>query len=268
MIWPSCCRAGVVPKTHVVRAFDLEEAPRAAELRPVHVVEQVVLDEDVVGLLAELVVVAPEDVEHRPTRAGRCCCRKTTRCTTVAGLPPYWLRGVKRIEAVLRRRPVVLEDVALDEHVLRVLQLEEVLDRPGAALPLQRLRQVVAHEAHAGGHEVGDARVRSAQHEVLAGPHQVVVLDVERPGPVPAGDRLRVLARVLEAGDVAVDDARLRAVEGHAAPHADVSGTFMKMRSSTISRGAWSIEVCALPTRRARAPRTGCAWRGTRRARR
>src|SRR4029077_3962018 len=52
-------------------------------------------------------------------------------------------------EPVLGVRPVVLEDVALDEYSPRVLQLEQVLDGPGDAFefvsatpPGERLRHV------------------------------------------------------------------------------------------------------------------------------
>ena len=75
--------------------------------------------------------------------------------------------GEQDREAVLRVRPVVLEQVALDEHAARVLQLEQVLDGPRRArvgrvahLPGQRLREVVAPDLDVGGHQPGDRRDR------------------------------------------------------------------------------------------------------------
>ena len=54
--------------------------------------------------------------------------------------------------ATLSVLPVVLEDVALDEHALRVLDLEEVLHQP-LALPARRLEEVVATDLDVGRNE-------------------------------------------------------------------------------------------------------------------
>ena len=61
------------------------------------------------------------------------------------------------------------------------------------------------------------ARRRAAEHEILAGRFEVVVLDQERTRPVPSGDRLGVLAGGLHVGDVRPGDGGRRAVERDAA---------------------------------------------------
>ena len=160
-------------------------APAAADVE-----EQVVADRDAPGLLARMVVVAPEHVDaggdvpdevvrerdvldHRPGRAA----------VLVA-------HGEENGESVLRVRPVVFEQVAVDEDAPRVLELEEVLDAPLGAfergvvfLPAQRLRHVVLHDLDVGRHQIGNARIGAAEHHVLARGLEEVARDLERPGP-------------------------------------------------------------------------------------
>ena len=64
---------------------------------------------------------------------------------------------------------------------------------------------------------MGIAGSAAAEHDVLAGRFEVVVLDEVGPGPVPAADRLRVLADALAVRDVRVADRHVRGVERDAA---------------------------------------------------
>src|SRR5262245_16777198 len=109
--------------------------------------------------------------------------------------------------AVLRVSPVVLEDVLVHQRPLRVLQLEEVLDRPGRSgvggmpyLPRQRFKDVIQAELYVGGDQVLNLSISPAQQKVFARAFQVVVDYLERPRPVPTADGLRVVADLVEVG--------------------------------------------------------------------
>jgi len=122
-------------------------------------------------------------------------------------------------------RPVVLEEVAVDEHPARVLELQEILDHPRspgvarvADAPRQRLEEVVAADLDVGGHEVHDGGIGAAEHDVLAGSLQVVVDDPEGSRPIPAADGLRVSADLVHVADVRVNDGRPGAVHRDAPP--------------------------------------------------
>src|SRR2546425_10312032 len=80
--------------------------------------------------------------------------------------------------------------------------------------------QVVAADLNVGGHEADDGRRGSSEHDVFPRPLQMVVDDLERPGTVPPGDRLRVGAHLLEIGKPGVDDRRGSGVEGDSPPGA------------------------------------------------
>ena len=112
-------------------------------------------------------------------------------------------------EAVLGMGPVPFEQVPFDQHSPRVLELEEVLHRPGctcvrriAPLPAERLGEVVAHDLDVGGNEVRDRWVGAAEQDVLASAFEVVVRDQIRPGPVPARDGLGVGSDLLEVREM------------------------------------------------------------------
>jgi hypothetical protein len=63
----------------------------------------------------------------------------------VVGEADQLVREIAGPDDVLVLQPgVVVEDVAPDQHPLRVLQLEQILDDVVAGLPLERLLEVVA----------------------------------------------------------------------------------------------------------------------------
>ena len=120
--------------------------------------------------------------------------------------------------------PVILEDVAVDQHPACVLQFEQVLDAPGGAgvrgvpdPPRQRLGEVVAADLDVGGHQVRDRRILPAEHDVLPARLQVVVHDLEGPRAVRAHDRLGIPIRELEVRQVRVDHGCGRRVHENAA---------------------------------------------------
>ena len=123
--------------------------------------------------------------------------------------------------------PVVLEEIALDEHPAGILELEQILDCPGdtrerriAHLPAQGFGDVVAANLDVGGREIPDDRVASPEQQILAGGFQVVVVDLERAGAGPPGDGLRIGADRLEVREVRVDDRRMPGVHRDPAPRA------------------------------------------------
>ena len=119
--------------------------------------------------------------------------------------------------AVLIGGPVILEEIAVDEDALGVLELEAVLDGPAGVAPGGRLEEVVTADFDVGGDEVRDERIGPAEHEVLGRAFEVVVDDLVGAGAVPAVEGLRVEADALPAGDVGIDDGGLAGVQGDAA---------------------------------------------------
>jgi hypothetical protein len=192
-------------------------APGAAD-----VLEQVVVDGDAAGAPARVVVVAPEHVDARGDVANHVVGEHHVLDHRPRRLAVLVARGEEHREAVLAVRPVVLEQVAVDDDAAGVLQLEQVLDRPRLLAlgfvhpPRQRLRHVVVHHLDVGGHEVRHRRVGAAEHHVLARGLEVVVGDAERSGAVPPGHGLRIGADLLEVGDVGIDHGHVAAVEGDA----------------------------------------------------
>ena len=54
-----------------------------------------------------------------------------TLATVAHGLVPFWFLGVKTMaEPLVAADPTVVKDVAVDGHVLAVLELKEILDVP------------------------------------------------------------------------------------------------------------------------------------------
>ena len=122
--------------------------------------------------------------------------------------------------------PVVLKHVAVDDDVLRVLELKQVFDCPMLAgvsrvadFPALRFENVIAADLDVGWHETRDARIGAPKHDVLARAFQVVVDDAKRSGTIPAADRLRVVADAVNLRDVRVADGRVGAVESYATLH-------------------------------------------------
>ena len=133
-------------------------------------------------------------------------------------------RRDQHCETVLAIGPVVLQDVALHQHALGVLQFEDVLHAPRCAcivgmsfLPTERLEEVVVPHFDVRGYEVLDVRVGPAEHHVLTCAFEVVVHDLEGPRSVPSADGLRVLSFAFAIADVAIDHRRARTVECDAA---------------------------------------------------
>src|SRR5439155_10392917 len=110
-------------------------------------------------------------------------------------------------EADLGGYPDVLEDVAVHEDALRILELEEVLDHPQDAgvggivvLPGQRLEEMIVPDLDVRGDEIGHGGAGAAEEDVLAGPFEVVVDELERPGAAPDADGLGVDESRVEVG--------------------------------------------------------------------
>ena len=114
----------------------------------------------------------------------------------------------------------MLEDVAVDQNALSILQFEQILDRPRRAcisrlvgLPAQWLGDVVSANLDIRRHEVDNRWKRTAKHDVLAGGGEIVVHDLERAGSVPPADRLGINANPMDIRNVCVDDGGIGAVD-------------------------------------------------------
>ena len=137
----------------------------------------------------------------------------------------FLVAGLDEDREALGRGPGRVEDVPLEQDPARVLRLVEILDGPVHCSPRDRLDETVAADLDVGRNKVRDARVGTAEHDVLAGSFQMVVRDLERPRPRPARDGLRVRAHLFPIRDVGIDHRRGCAVEGDASPAADVGIT-------------------------------------------
>src|SRR5438067_11960723 len=112
---------------------------------------------------------------------------------------------------------MVLDDVPFDEHVLRVLELHQILHGPSLRLPRPWPRDVIQANNDVARHEIRDGWIAAAEHDVLAGCFKIVVLDEIRSGTIPPEDRLIVLPDDLEVGKIGVDDGGVTAVQGETA---------------------------------------------------
>ena len=61
------------------------------------------------------------------------------------------------------------------------------------------------------------SRGSAAKHNVFTRGFHIIIIDVEWPGTVPAGDGLAILADHFEAGNIRVDDIGVRTVQSDAA---------------------------------------------------
>ena len=219
---------GVVVDRHIGGAREQLQQPASAP-RPAQIVKQIVLDQDAFGLLAEVVVVIAQNVDPLCGMAqdviaeGHVFHRRPGR--RAVGIA----HGKEDREAILVGWPVVLEEIAVDEHSAGVLQLEEVLDGPldaGIAriadAPGQWLEEVVVPDFNIGRHEIDNLRIHAPKHHILPGSLEIVVHDLEGTGAVPAKNRLPFHPHLVKVRQIRIDDGGARAVDGEPAP--DVAG--------------------------------------------
>src|SRR2546422_9588135 len=67
-------------------------------------------------------------------------------------------------------------------------------------------------------YETGDPRIGAAEKHIVAGSFQVIVDDHEGTRSIPPGNCLRVTVRILEVGQIRVDDRCPAGIQGDAAP--------------------------------------------------
>src|SRR5437667_9576437 len=143
--------------------------------------EDVVAYQEAFEVLGRRVVVEPEDVDAAGDMTGD---------VVGEGHVPHGGpgRGAAVVadreldgEADLSGHPDVLEDVAVHEDALGILELEEVLDHPQDAgvagifpHPRQRLEEVVVPDLDVRRDEIRDAGARAAKEDVLAGRFEIV----------------------------------------------------------------------------------------------
>src|SRR5207247_2019175 len=210
----------------------LEEAPGAVGAGPLgtaDVVEEVVLDEEALGLLAEEQIVPTEEFDAPGGMADDIVGEGDVGDNGPRGGPGLVAHGEQDSGAMLiGADPVVLKDVAVQQDPLGVFEFEEVLDGPGdpsvggvADFPGQGFEEVVAADLDVGGDEVEDGGAVTTQHRVLCRRVQVVVDDFEGAGAAPAGDGLGVGADFREAPERGIDHGGGRGVHGDAAAAAD-----------------------------------------------
>ncbi len=228
---------GIVLDLHVQRPVANQEELAVPSPARIDVVQQVVRNLDPLCLAAGVGAVASEQVDGGGDVPDH-----------VISKVDVLDRGPRRLAVLVSRReedgvpglraaPVVLEQVAVNPDVARVLQLEEVLHLPGFATPGGGTRDMVADEPDVARHEARNRRVRAAEQEDLTCRFQVVVEDAVRPRSVPSRNRLAVLADRFDVRDPGVLDDGLAAVERDA---------------SLLSRARVAVDVAAVEDQVAR----------------
>src|SRR5262245_41721427 len=210
---------------HAVFAIKYKRYPGPAPAWPIYFLEQIVLDFNSPGYHARLIVVRAVHVDASADAPDDVIREGYVLNDRPGGHSILVANGEEDGESVLRHRPDLLEDVAVNQDALRVFQLKEVLDPPGpsrvariADPPRERLEAVVTTELDVRRHEVVDRRIGAAEDEILAGALEIVVDDLERAGPIPAADGLGIGALLVAIRDVRVNHGGRGAVERYAAP--------------------------------------------------
>src|SRR5262245_55935671 len=217
---------GIILDGEILRApINLKRYPAAVPAFAVYVFEQVIGDSESPTRHTRSVVVAAVHIETRRRVTHDVICEGHVLNHRPGGFPILVANGEEDREPVLRHCPIILEDVAVNQSALRVLQLKEVLDPPGPPSvaripdpPHEWLEAMVATELDVRRNEVRDRRISAAEHEILPCAFEIVVYDLEWAGAIPAADGLGIGALLVAVGDVRVNDRGRGAVERYAAP--------------------------------------------------
>ena len=212
---------GVVIEGDVLRtATDDGQSPgggivRRGPLR-VHVIQHVVPDGDVLRLLAHRQIVVAVDVERPGDVPDHVVLHDDVADDAPRRRSVLVARGEHDRVPLLAGRPVVLNRIAFEKDALRVLELDAILDRPRLRHPCRLLRDQVPPYGDVARHEIDNRRIAAAEHHVFARRFEVVVLDNEWTGSVPACNRLSILTDTLEIREIRVHDIGLAAVQRQA----------------------------------------------------
>src|ERR1700730_8206591 len=106
--------------------------------------------------------------------------------------------------STLRGRPVVLENIAVDDDTLAIFELQQIFHDPGLAAPRWLLRDLVVTDENVGRHEVRHRRIAAAEYHILAGGLQIVVDNAVWPRPVLVRDGLRIFFARFDVRNVRV----------------------------------------------------------------
>ena len=151
---------GVVVHRHDVGSVaDRERSRAGAPGRAGEIIHHIVPHRHVVGALARREIVGAEDIHAAGGVADQVVLKRDALGDHPRCMPVLIARRDHDGIAALVGDPDVLEHVAFDQHVLRILQLEGVLDRP-----LRRLRWRAGRPRAAG---VGEVGVRGLPVDVL-----------------------------------------------------------------------------------------------------
>ena len=174
------------------RREQLHEVAVAAPRPVVDTIEQIVDDFYAIGLKARLDVVRAENAEPGGDVANGIH-REPDVLDLAPGTSPVLISdGQQNRVPRLRCLPVAFHDVALDDDVAGVFQLEQVLHLPPtvAVVPLERFRERVRPHHDVRRRQIRYSGIRSAEDDVLSCSFEIVVLNDVIAGSVPSGDRL------------------------------------------------------------------------------
>src|SRR5262245_5789491 len=189
---------GVVFDGHFVRtAVHLKCDPTTAPAWSVDPLQEVISDFDSPADNPWNVVIVAMHIEARSGVTNYVISKSYILDQCVRRDPVVIANREEDCKSVLRVRPVVLEDVTVNQNALRVLQFKEVFDSPflsGKGLisffPRKRFEAVIETEFDIGRNEIGNKGIITAEHKILAGTLEIVVHNFVRSGAIKAPDRL------------------------------------------------------------------------------
>jgi hypothetical protein len=119
---------------------------------------------------------------------------------------------------VRRLKPIVLKDVAADEHALAGLEFEMILDVDPhrRRLPFGPLVEVIARDRDVLRQQLGAARVGAAKQHADRARREKVVRNEQRSGHLVSGDAVRLAVLPVNVLDDRVDNGAVRAQTSNA----------------------------------------------------
>ena len=199
-----------------------------APLCPANIEKQIVLNENILGLLAVMNVIPAHNVHAGQGMRDDIISNRYVldSCPWGAAVRVPW--SDDNGKAVLIRSPAVLEIVIFKNNVPCILQLEEIVNDPVSSVvawvirfPAERLRKGVVPNLNIRRNQTGDRGIAAAEHHILPGGLQIIVLDDKWAGTVPPQKRLSVTVGLFEVREVRIVDLDRAAVQRDSTPRTD-----------------------------------------------
>src|SRR5215471_15805448 len=128
-------------------------------------------------------------------------------------------------KSVLIIRPVVFENVAVQNHIPCILQFKKILYDPVRTLiawiirlPAKRFEKMVIPNPNVGRDKSWNGWITAAEHNVFTRGFEIIVFDDKGSGTIPCLERLRVTAGLLEVRNVGIVDLDVYPIHSDSAP--------------------------------------------------